>query len=106
MTTAGDDRYIILQAKRGRQQSESAIAQQLCTAKRRQVSRFTVAGRLHKGGLFARRPERYLPLKVGHRRYRLQWCREHKNWTTDPWSHVLFTGESWFSTPKATLNAF
>ncbi|GFV37431.1 transposable element Tcb2 transposase [Trichonephila clavipes] len=31
-TTAGDDRYIILQAKRGRQQSASAIVQQLCTA--------------------------------------------------------------------------
>ncbi|GFV51958.1 transposable element Tcb2 transposase [Trichonephila clavipes] len=31
-TTAGDDRYIILQAKRGRRQSESIIAQQLSTA--------------------------------------------------------------------------
>ncbi|GFV73184.1 transposable element Tcb2 transposase [Trichonephila clavipes] len=62
-TTAGDDRYIILQAKRGRQQSASAIAQQLCTAKGRQVSRFTVARRLHKGGLLTRYPERCLPLK-------------------------------------------
>ncbi|GFW29635.1 transposable element Tcb2 transposase [Trichonephila clavipes] len=70
-TTAGDDRYIILQAKRGRQQSASAIAQQLCTAKGRQVSRFTVARRLHKGGLFTRCPEHCLPLEVGHRRHRL-----------------------------------
>ncbi|GFW66030.1 transposable element Tcb2 transposase [Trichonephila clavipes] len=31
-TTAGDDRYIILQAKRGRWQSASVIAQQLSTA--------------------------------------------------------------------------
>ncbi|GFV42709.1 transposable element Tcb2 transposase [Trichonephila clavipes] len=31
-TTAGDNRYIILQAKRGRKQSPSSIAQQLCTA--------------------------------------------------------------------------
>ncbi|GFU55972.1 transposable element Tcb2 transposase [Trichonephila clavipes] len=76
--TAGDDRYIILQAKRGRRQSASVIAQQLSTATRRQVSRFTGARRLHKGGLFARRPERCLPLKVDHRRHRLQWCREHK----------------------------
>ncbi|GFT25911.1 transposable element Tcb2 transposase [Trichonephila clavipes] len=57
-----------------------------------------VARRLHKGGLFARRPERCLPLKVDHRRHRLQWCREHKNWTTDLWSRVLFTNESRFST--------
>ncbi|GFT15352.1 transposable element Tcb2 transposase [Trichonephila clavipes] len=72
-TTAGDDRYIILQ-------------------------RFTVARRLHKRGLFARRPERCLSLKVDHRRQHLQWCREHKNWTTDQWSRVLFTDESRFST--------
>ncbi|GFS92853.1 transposable element Tcb2 transposase [Trichonephila clavipes] len=65
-TTAGDDRYIIFQAKRGRRQSASVIAQQLSTATGRQVSRFTVTRRLHKGGLFARRPERYLPLKVDH----------------------------------------
>ncbi|GFU60035.1 transposable element Tc3 transposase [Trichonephila clavipes] len=58
------------------------IAQQLSTATGRQVSRFTVARCLHKGGLFARRPERCLPLKVDHRRQSLQWCREHKNWTT------------------------
>ncbi|GFT09668.1 transposable element Tcb2 transposase [Trichonephila clavipes] len=48
-TTAGDDRYIILQAKRGRRQSKSVIAQQLFTATGRQVSRFNVARRLHKG---------------------------------------------------------
>ncbi|GFU81458.1 transposable element Tcb2 transposase [Trichonephila clavipes] len=71
-TTAGDARYIILQAKRGRQQSASVIAQQPSTATGRQVSRFTVARRLHKGGLFAHRPERCLPLKVDHRHHRLQ----------------------------------
>ncbi|GFX05042.1 transposable element Tc1 transposase [Trichonephila clavipes] len=97
-TTAGDDRYIILQAKRGRRQSASVNAQQLSAAMGRQVSRFTVARRLHKGDLFARRPERCLPLKVDHRRHRLQWCREHKNWTSDQWRRVLFTDESRFST--------
>ncbi|GFW02405.1 transposable element Tcb2 transposase [Trichonephila clavipes] len=81
-TSAGDDRYVILQAKRGRRQSASIIAQQLFTATGRQVSRFTVARRLHKWGLFARRPDRCLTLKVHHRRHRLQGCREHKNWTT------------------------
>ncbi|GFX43393.1 transposable element Tc1 transposase [Trichonephila clavipes] len=78
--------------------SASVIAQKLSTATGRQVSRFTVARCLRKGGLFARRPERCLPLKVDHRRHRLQWCREHKNWTTDQWSPVFFTDESWFST--------
>ncbi|GFW28753.1 transposable element Tcb2 transposase [Trichonephila clavipes] len=97
-TTAGDDRYIILQAKRGRRQSASVIAQQLSTATGATSVAFTVARRLHKLGLFTRRPECSLPLKVDHRRHRLQWCREHKNWTTDQWSRVLFTDESRFST--------
>ncbi|GFT32704.1 transposable element Tcb2 transposase [Trichonephila clavipes] len=92
--TVGDNRYIILQAKRGRRQSASVIAQQLSTATGRQLSWFTVARRLHKGGLFARRPEHCLPLKVDHRHHCLQWCREHKNWSTDEWSRVLFTDES------------
>ncbi|GFT45834.1 transposable element Tcb2 transposase [Trichonephila clavipes] len=81
-------------AKRGQHQSASAIAQQLCTTTGRQVLRFTVAKRLHKGGLFTHRLGRCLPLKVGHRRHCLQWCREHKNWKTDEWSRVLFTDES------------
>ncbi|GFT59984.1 transposable element Tcb2 transposase [Trichonephila clavipes] len=76
--TDGDDRCIILQAKRNQRQSASVIAQQLSTETGRQVLLFTVARRLHKGGLFAHRPERCLPLKVHHRRHRLQRCREHK----------------------------
>ncbi|GFU34600.1 transposable element Tcb2 transposase [Trichonephila clavipes] len=104
-TTAGDDRYIIQQAKSGRRQSASAIAQQLSTATGRQVSRFTVVKRLHKGGLFARRPERCNPLKVDHRRHRLQWCREHKNWTTVN-GVVSSLRMRVGSVPEAILNAF
>ncbi|GFT26151.1 transposable element Tcb2 transposase [Trichonephila clavipes] len=104
-TTAGDDRCIILQTKRGRRQSASVIAQQLSTATGRQVSRFTVARRLHKGGIFARRPVRCLPLKVDHRRHRLQWCREHKHWTTVN-GVVSFLRMRVGSVPEAILNAF
>ncbi|GFW61219.1 transposable element Tcb2 transposase [Trichonephila clavipes] len=104
-TTAGDDRYIILQVKRGQRRSPSVIAQQLSTATGRQVSRFTVARRLHKGGLFPRRPKRCLPLKVDHRRYHLQWCREHKNWTTV--NRVVSSLRMRFgSVPEAILIAF
>ncbi|GFU09578.1 transposable element Tcb2 transposase [Trichonephila clavipes] len=104
-TTAGDDRYIILQAKRGRRQSTSVISQQLSTATGRQVSRFTVARRLQKGGLFTRRPERCLPLKIDHRRHRLQWCRKHKNWTTVN-GVVSSLRMRVGSVPEVILNAF
>ncbi|GFX40509.1 transposable element Tcb2 transposase [Trichonephila clavipes] len=103
-TFAGDDRYIILKAKRGRRQSASVIAQQLSTATGRQVLWFTVARRLHKGDLFARRPECCLPLKVDHR-CRLQWRREHKNWTTV--NGVMSSLRRRVgSVPEAILNAF
>ncbi|GFU64152.1 transposable element Tcb2 transposase [Trichonephila clavipes] len=81
-TFARDGRYIILLAKRDRHDLASTIAQQFCTGTGRQVLRFTVARSFHKGGLSARRLERCLPLKVVYRRHHLQWCRDHKNWTT------------------------
>ncbi|GFV97102.1 transposable element Tcb1 transposase [Trichonephila clavipes] len=61
------------------------------------ISRFTVARRLHGGGLFARRPVRCVPLTPAHRRRRSLWCREHRNWRDNEWGRVLFTDESRFS---------
>ncbi|GFT25416.1 transposable element Tcb2 transposase [Trichonephila clavipes] len=63
----------------------------------RPISRFTVARRLHGGGLFARRPVRCVPLTPAHRRRRSLWCREHRNWRDNEWRRVLFTDESRFS---------
>ncbi|GFU91126.1 transposable element Tcb1 transposase [Trichonephila clavipes] len=58
-TTPADDRYIVLQARRNRRQTAGEIARHTTQATGRPISRFTVARRLHGGGLFARRPVRY-----------------------------------------------
>ncbi|GFT69300.1 transposable element Tc1 transposase [Trichonephila clavipes] len=58
---------------------------------------FTVARRLHGGGLFARRPVRCVPLTPAHRRRRSLGCREHRNWRDKERGRVLFTDESRFS---------
>ncbi|GFU87225.1 transposable element Tcb1 transposase [Trichonephila clavipes] len=63
----------------------------------RPISRFTVARRLHGGGLFARRPVRCVPLTSAHRRRRSLWCQEHRNLRDNEWGRVLFTDESRFS---------
>ncbi|GFV04624.1 transposable element Tcb2 transposase [Trichonephila clavipes] len=63
----------------------------------RPISRFSVARRLHGGGLFSRRPVRCVPLTPAHRRRRSLWCREHRNWRDNEWGRVLFTDESRFS---------
>ncbi|GFV17713.1 transposable element Tcb2 transposase [Trichonephila clavipes] len=76
-TTPADDRYIVLQARRNRRQTAGEIARYTTQATGRPISRFTVARRLHGGGLFARRPVRCVPLTPAHRRMRSLWCREH-----------------------------
>ncbi|GFT30626.1 transposable element Tcb1 transposase [Trichonephila clavipes] len=79
-TTPADDRYIVLKARRNRLQTVGEIARHTTQATGRPISRFTVARRLHGGGLFARRPVRCVPLTPAHRRRRSLWCREHRNW--------------------------
>ncbi|GFY36506.1 transposable element Tc1 transposase [Trichonephila clavipes] len=96
-TTPADDRYIVLQDRRNRRQTAGEIARHTTQATGRPISRFTVARRLHGGGLFARRPVRCVPLKPAHRRRRSLWCREHRNWRDNEWGRVLFTDESRFS---------
>ncbi|GFV04483.1 transposable element Tcb2 transposase [Trichonephila clavipes] len=57
----------------------------------------TVARHLRGEGLYARRPVACVPLTRQHRTARLQWCREHHNWTEKDWACVLFLDESRFS---------
>ncbi|GFW78246.1 transcription factor Sox-6 [Trichonephila clavipes] len=61
--------------------------------RRKQISRKTVARRLRGGGLYARIPVVCVPLTRQHRTDRLQWCREHHNWTEQDWACVLFSDE-------------
>ncbi|GFX28695.1 transposable element Tcb2 transposase [Trichonephila clavipes] len=96
-TTPADDRYIVLHARRNRRLTAGEIARHTTQATGRPTSRFTVARRLHGGGLFARRPVRCVPLTPAHRRRRSLWCREHRNWRDNEWERVLFTDESRFS---------
>ncbi|GFV72205.1 transposable element Tcb2 transposase [Trichonephila clavipes] len=65
--------------------------------RRKQISQKTVARRLRGGGLYARRPVVCVPLTRQHRTARLQWCREHHNWTEQDWACVLFSDETRFS---------
>ncbi|GFW51406.1 transposable element Tcb1 transposase [Trichonephila clavipes] len=73
------------------------VANQFLAASGKQISRKTVARRLRVGGLYSRRPVVRVPLTRQHRTARLQWCREHHNWTEQYWACVLFSDESRFS---------
>ncbi|GFU70391.1 transposable element Tcb1 transposase [Trichonephila clavipes] len=95
-----------LQARRNRRQTAGEIARHTTQATGRPISRFTVARRLHGGGLFARRPVRCVPLTPAHRRRRSLWCREHRNWRDNEWGRVLFTDESRFSLSSDSSSAY
>ncbi|GFX96509.1 transposable element Tcb2 transposase [Trichonephila clavipes] len=84
-------------SQKNRRQTAGEIARHTTQATGRPISRFTVARRLHGGGLFARRPVRCVPLTPAHRRRCSLWCREHLNWKDNEWGRVLFTDESRFS---------
>ncbi|GFV05704.1 transposable element Tcb2 transposase [Trichonephila clavipes] len=96
-TTPAEDRYIVLLAKRNRRTTAQQVANQFLAASGKQISRKTVARRLRGGGLYARRPVVCVPLTRQHRTARLQWCREHHNWTGQDWACVLFSDGSRFS---------
>ncbi|GFY18994.1 transposable element Tcb2 transposase [Trichonephila clavipes] len=93
-TTPAKDIYIVLSAKRNRRTTAQQVANQFLAASGKQISRKTVARRLRGGGLYARRPVVCVPLTRQHRTARLQWCREHHNWTEQDWACVLFSDES------------
>ncbi|GFU49201.1 transposable element Tcb1 transposase [Trichonephila clavipes] len=95
--TPAEDRYIVLSAKRNRRTTAQLVENQFLAASGKQISRKTVARRLRGGGLYARRPVVCVPLTRQHRTARLQWCREHHNWTEQDWACVLFSDESRFS---------
>ncbi|GFU93820.1 transposable element Tcb1 transposase [Trichonephila clavipes] len=96
-TTPAEDKYIVLSAKRNRPTTAQQVANQFLAASGKQISRKTVARRLRGGGLYARRPVVCVPLTRQHRTARLQWCREHHNWTEQDRACVLFSDESRFS---------
>ncbi|GFT06144.1 transposable element Tc1 transposase [Trichonephila clavipes] len=91
-TTPAEDRYIVLSAKRNRRTTAQQVANQFLAASGKQISRKTVARRLREGGLYPRRPIVCVSLTRQHRTARLQWCREHHNWTGHAYYSQMIVG--------------
>ncbi|GBM60678.1 Transposable element Tcb2 transposase [Araneus ventricosus] len=96
-TTATEDRYLSIIARRNRGATACQLSRDLYAATGTRVSRVTVSKRLHETGLFARRPAVWVSLTSTNRRVRLAWCREHRDWSMDQWATVFFPDESRFS---------
>ena len=60
------------------------------------ISTSSTQRRLREAGLHGRKARKKLHLTVAHRRARLCFARDHKYWTAEQWSKVIFSDESRF----------
>ncbi|GFT28182.1 transposable element Tcb2 transposase [Trichonephila clavipes] len=86
-TTPAEDRYIVLSAKRNRRTTAQQVANQFLAADRK--------ADLPKNCCQTFEGRRTIRTQTccHHRTARLQWCREHHNWTEQDWTCVLFSDE-------------
>ncbi|KFM69641.1 Transposable element Tcb1 transposase, partial [Stegodyphus mimosarum] len=70
------------------------------------ISRQTVYRRLRQMGLYARRPDKCVPLTATHCRLRLARSREHALWTPQQWACGMFSGESRISLQSDSRRTF
>ena len=93
VTTAVQDRQISLIARRNPLLSSTAIKNELARLEGVNVSRKTIARRLHDRGLHLRRPLRVPKLNLQHKITRLQWAEEMR--ANGPnWNFVMFSDET------------
>ncbi|GBN71093.1 Transposable element Tc1 transposase [Araneus ventricosus] len=82
--------------KQNRRQTVAQLTAQYKAGPSASVSEHTVQRTLLDMGLCSRRPTRVPLLTKRHRQLRLQWVREHRDWTMDEWKIVAWSDESRF----------
>lgn len=93
-TSERDDRFIVMKSRRNGFSNAVELQQQLQAARRTTVSVSTVRRRMKEREIVARRAATGPKLTAAHRRARLQFARDHVNWTLDQWRAVLFSDET------------
>ncbi|GFY11209.1 transposable element Tc1 transposase [Trichonephila clavipes] len=91
-TTPAEDIYIVLSAKRNRRTTAQQVANQFLAASR-QAELPKNCCQTFEGRRTIRTQTCCVcvPLTRQPRTARLQWCREHHNWTEQDWACVLFS---------------
>lgn len=92
-TTAQEDRYIRLSARRERSVTARKLQNRLRLTTGTRVSDQTIRNRLHEDQQRSRRRVVRIPLSRVQRGNRLSFCREHSDWSMNQWGMVLFTDE-------------
>ncbi|KFM68742.1 Transposable element Tc1 transposase, partial [Stegodyphus mimosarum] len=96
VTSARDDRHLVRMARTDRTASSRQLAALWSIATGVSLCASSIRRRLLQCGLRARTPLYRIPLTHDHRRLRLQWANQHRDWRAD-WQHVVFSDESRFN---------
>lgn len=96
VTTSSEDRKIVITSKRNRRLTAPEIAAEVNVERSQPVSVSTVKRRLQEADLHGRVALRKPLLRAINKKKRLQWAKEHKDWTLDAWKNVLWSDESKF----------
>ncbi|XP_065667971.1 uncharacterized protein LOC136088216 [Hydra vulgaris] len=92
-TTANDDRMIMRLALKNRRATSVEIKSDL-EVSGISVSLRTICRRLFENGLKARRPRKKPYFNKKQRKYRLIWAKEHKEWTKEDWTRIIWSDEN------------
>ena len=96
VTTAQDDRHLVLTVVTDRTASSTVLSRRWSTATGFDLSASTIRRRLLRARLVASIPLRRLPLSREHECLKLQWARERCHWRAE-WRNVVFSDESRFN---------
>lgn len=96
VTTERDDRFLVMNILRDRKLTAVMARNRLQETRQVTISERTVRRRLEEANLGSYRPANGPKLTRDHRRRRLAFAIEHRNWTVNQWSNILFSDESRF----------
>lgn len=97
ITSPLQDRKLCLMVKRNRFTPVSHLHPGWAAACGINCSSRTARRIVLTAGLRSCRPLARIPLSPSHRRSRMQWAKEHLEWTENQWENVLWTDESRFT---------
>ena len=96
-TTERENRIIKRKSTSDVKKTAAAIARELCEEGVVNISRSTVTRRLHDVGLYGRVAVKKPLISKKNQKARLQFAKDHLNWTTEDWKKVCFSDESKFN---------
>ena len=102
-TTPRQDRIIIRNALKNRRKTSSNLSAEFNDAYSINVSARTVRRRLLDNGLKGCKARKKPFISEVNRKKRLHWAKNHKNWTCEQWSKVIWSDESNYQVSKLEL---